>query len=112
MVFDQSKLDRLPDKPGVYLMKDRGGQVIYVGKASRLKTRVKQYFGATSDTRYFIALLDSTLADIDVIITTNEKEALILENELIKRHQPRFNTSKTIKISSTCGSIQMLNGPR
>ena len=93
MVFDQSKLDRLPDKPGVYLMKDRGGQVIYVGKASRLKTRVKQYFGATSDTRYFIALLDSTLADIDVIITTNEKEALILENELIKRHQPRFNVN-------------------
>ena len=52
---------------------------------------MRQYFGASSDSRYFVRLLDNILADVDVIITSNEKEALILENELIKRHQPRFN---------------------
>jgi excinuclease ABC subunit C len=79
--------------PGVYLMKDKDGTVLYVGKATSLRTRVKQYFGATSDTRIFVSLLDEYLDDIDVIITNNEKEALLLENELIKRHQPRFNVN-------------------
>ena len=84
-------ISRLPDDPGVYLMKDINDTVIYVGKAANLKARVRQYFGASSDSRYFVRLLDNILADVDVIITSNEKEALILENELIKRHQPRFN---------------------
>lgn len=92
MPFDpRSDIERLPTEPGCYLMRDADGQVVYVGKAANLRARVRQYFGATSDTRYFVKLLDDVLDHIDVLITSNEKEALILENELIKRHQPRFN---------------------
>lgn len=92
MPFDpQTDIERLPAEPGCYLMRDADGEVIYVGKAANLRARVRQYFGATSDTRYFVKLLDRFLDRIDVLITSNEKEALILENELIKRHQPRFN---------------------
>lgn len=92
MAFDpEHDLDRLPTEPGVYLMKDAEDRVIYVGKAINLRARVRQYFGATSDTRVFVGLLDRYLADLKVIVTHTEKEALILENELIKRHQPRFN---------------------
>ncbi len=92
MPFDpDTDIERLPTEPGCYLMRDADGGVIYVGKAANLRARVRQYFGATSDTRYFVKLLDQFLDRIDVLITSNEKEALILENELIKRHQPRFN---------------------
>ncbi len=92
MSFDPAvDIDRIPTDPGCYLMKGEGGEVVYVGKARNLRARVRQYFGATSDTRYFVGLLDRYLEDVEVIITASEKEALILENELIKRHQPRFN---------------------
>lgn len=92
MPFDPTTdIDRIPAEPGVYLMRGKDGEIIYVGKAANLRARVRQYFGATSDTRFFVGLLDRYLDDIEVIITHNEKEALILENELIKRHQPRFN---------------------
>ncbi len=92
MPFDpQTDIDRIPTDPGCYLMRAADGEVIYVGKAANLRARVRQYFGATSDTRFFVGLLDRFLDDIEVILTSNEKEALILENELIKRHQPRFN---------------------
>lgn len=92
MPFDpQTDIERLPAEPGCYLMRDADDRVIYVGKAANLRARVRQYFGATSDTRYFVRLLDQFLDRIEVLITSNEKEALILENELIKRHQPRFN---------------------
>lgn len=92
MPFDPGRdIERLPPEPGCYLMRDADGAVIYVGKAANLRARVRQYFGATSDTRYFVRLLDEYLDRIEVLITSNEKEALILENELIKRHQPRFN---------------------
>ncbi|HEY0708344.1 MAG TPA: excinuclease ABC subunit UvrC, partial [Polyangia bacterium] len=85
-------LDRLPTAPGVYLMKDRRGKIIYVGKAANLRVRVRQYFQPnTGDTRDFVPLLEGIVADIETNITGNEKEALLLENELIKRHQPRFN---------------------
>ena len=92
MSFDPAvDIDRIPTDPGCYLMKGEGGEVVYVGKAANLRARVRQYFGATSDTRYFVGLLDRYLEDIEVILTGSDKEALILENELIKRHQPRFN---------------------
>ncbi len=92
MPFDpRVDTDRIPTDPGVYLMRAADGEIIYVGKAANLRARVRQYFGATSDTRFFVGLLDRFLDDIEVIITSNEKEALILEAELIKRHQPRFN---------------------
>ena len=92
MPFDPAvDIDRIPTDPGVYLMRAEDGAVIYIGKAANLRVRVRQYFGATSDSRMFVGLLDRYLDRIDVILTANEKEALILENELIKRHQPRFN---------------------
>ena len=88
------KLAALPDSPGVYLMRDAKGQVIYVGKAKSLKDRVRSYFSG-ADTRAFVAVLDQWLADLEVVLTHSEKEALLLENELIKAHQPRFNVKLT-----------------
>ncbi len=87
----EEKLERLPTAPGVYLMKDARGEVIYVGKAVNLRSRVRSYFGRSSDTRAFIPFLESVLEDVETVVVSNEKEALLLENELIKRHQPRFN---------------------
>src|SRR5512141_3234337 len=85
-------LDELPPEPGCYLMKDRGGEVVYVGKAASLRSRVRQYFDASrGDDRIFIPLLEDLLGDIEVIVTRSEKEAVLLENELIKKHKPRFN---------------------
>ena len=88
----QRKLDTLPTLPGCYIMKDRQGEVVYVGKANSLRARVSQYFQPqTSDTRRFIPFLEELLGDIEVMITPSEKDALLLENELIKQHRPRFN---------------------
>lgn len=80
----------LPQAPGVYLMKNRKQEVIYVGKAVSLRARVKSYFTG-SDTRAFVALLERLLVDLETIVVRSEKEALLLEQTLIKDHQPRFN---------------------
>src|SRR5713226_2214563 len=88
----KQKLEGLPNQPGVYLMKDRQGEVVYVGKALNLRSRVAQYFQErSSDTRAFIPFLTDLLGDIEVMITPSEKDAFLLENELIKKHRPRFN---------------------
>ena len=87
----QEILDRLPTDPGVYLMKDKKGRIIYVGKATNLKNRVRSYFTRSGDTRAFVRLLSRLLGDIETVVTTTEKEALLLENTLIKQHRPRFN---------------------
>jgi len=88
----EEKLASLPAEPGVYLMKGAKGEVIYVGKAANLRNRVRSYFqDRTGDSRAFIPLLDRILEDIEVVLVGTEKEALLLENELIKKHQPRFN---------------------
>ncbi len=86
----RQKLERLPTEPGVYLMKDRAGAVVYVGKAVNLRSRVRSYF-TRGDERAFVSLLDDVLDDLEVIVVTSEKEALLLESELIKKHKPRFN---------------------
>lgn len=86
----QERLKKLPRSPGVYLMKDAEDTIIYVGKATDLRARVRQYFQG-SDPRPFVRLLDRLLADIDFVVTRTPKEALILENTLIKKHKPRFN---------------------
>jgi excinuclease ABC subunit C len=88
----QKTLADLPAEPGCYLMKDKQGEVVYVGKAASLRARVRQYFdrGGTDD-RIFVPLLEDLLGDIEVIVTRSEKEAVLLENELIKKHKPRFN---------------------
>jgi excinuclease ABC subunit C len=86
------KLETLPTQPGVYVMKDKVGEVVYVGKAVSLRARVNQYFQERSgDDRIFIPFLEELLGDIEVMITPSEKDAVLLENELIKRYRPRFN---------------------
>ena len=88
----QRKLEALPAQPGCYIMKDRASAVVYVGKAVNLRARVAQYFQErTGDSRIFIPFLTDLLGDIEVMITPSEKDALLLENELIKKHRPRFN---------------------
>src|SRR5688572_32337329 len=80
-------------EPGVYLFKDARGAVIYVGKAQNLRTRVRQYFREGGDERFFVAagFLGRAINDIETIVVNSSKEALLLENHLIKKHQPRFN---------------------
>lgn len=87
----EEKLGKLPTTPGVYIFKDKKGEVIYVGKAVNLRSRVRSYFTRGTDERAFIPLLDRLLGDFETVVVNNEKEALLLENELIKKHQPRFN---------------------
>ena len=86
-----SKLAHLPDQPGVYLFKDRSGDVLYIGKAARLADRVRSYFLKGADHTPKTALLVSHIADLETMVTRSELEALILESNLVKRHRPRFN---------------------
>ncbi len=87
--------ERIPTSPGVYLMKNQSGTVVYVGKAKNLRARVRQYFRSGADARFFVVagLLRRVLADVETVVVNNEKEALLLENHLIKKHQPRFNVN-------------------
>ncbi len=88
----RQKLDALPQAPGVYVFRDRAGQVLYVGKAANLKTRVRGYFQpSTGDARYFVERLQHELGDLETFVAATEKEAALLENGLIKEHQPRYN---------------------
>jgi excinuclease ABC subunit C len=88
--FEQ-KLDTLPERPGVYLMRGSAQTVIYVGKAVVLRNRVRSYFHASARHDPKVLRLVSEIADLEWIVTDTELEALILENELIKRYHPRFN---------------------
>jgi excinuclease ABC subunit C len=81
----------LPDRPGVYVMKDSSGQVIYVGKASSLRNRVRSYFQSPAGLARRTQILVERIADFEYIVTDSEVEALILENNLIKKHRPWFN---------------------
>ncbi len=86
------KLESLPARPGCYLFRDRAGAVVYVGKAKSLRSRVRSYFQeGSSDTRAFIPVLLRVIGDLDTRVVASEKEAAILENELIKELKPRFN---------------------
>lgn len=93
MTKDQlrARVRKLPLSPGVYLMKDKAGQIIYVGKAKALKNRVSNYFQAeerlNDKTRRLVSLID----DFDIIVTQTEFEALVLENSMIKKHKPKYN---------------------
>jgi excinuclease ABC subunit C len=87
-----AKLKGIPAKPGVYLFRDLQGDVLYVGKAKSLRPRVRSYFQAgRGDTRASIPSLVGRIADLEVIVTTTEVEALHLEQNLVKRHRPPFN---------------------
>src|SRR3954470_10296377 len=85
------QLKTLPARPGVYLFRDAAGDVLYVGKAKTLRPRVRSYFQASPDSRAQIQQLPRRVADIEVIVTGSEVEALHLEQNLVKRHRPPFN---------------------
>ena len=87
----KTKVERFPTRPGVYLMKDAHGRVLYVGKAKNLRARVRNYFRAEADGRPNVRLLMERTADIEWVLTESEQEAYILENSLIKKHRPRYN---------------------
>lgn len=89
--FDKSAIDTFPTQPGVYLMKGKDGTVLYVGKANNLRQRVKNYFASSGDNRSMVPFLIAKVTAIDTIVVFSEKEALLLENTLIKQHKPRYN---------------------
>ncbi|NLO93522.1 MAG: excinuclease ABC subunit UvrC [Clostridiaceae bacterium] len=84
-------LNNLPESPGVYIMRDSEGTIIYVGKAKILKNRVRSYFRHSEDRDSKTAMLVSNIYSLEYIVTHTEEEALILENTLIKRHKPKYN---------------------
>lgn len=84
------KIDRLPPDPGVYLFKDPGGRILYVGKAANLRYRVRSYFKRPVGDLKTLTMMEQ-VADLETLVTNNEKEALILEDNLIKEHHPRYN---------------------
>ena len=87
----QERVAALPVQSGVYLFKNAAGGVLYVGKAQSLRARVRSYFVRGGDGRFRVHLLVPQIADVEVVATANVKEALLLENQLIKKHKPRFN---------------------
>lgn len=104
----RERIKRFPTSPGVYLMKDARSRILYIGKAINLRSRVRSYFGKSSDARVFHRLLVDKTRDVDCIVTESEAEALILENNLIKKHRPVYNirlkddkTYVSIKITLT-----------
>ncbi|MHB2152961.1 excinuclease ABC subunit UvrC [Calditrichota bacterium GD2] len=89
----EDKLSRIPAKPGCYLFKDQSGAILYVGKANVLKNRVRSYFQKSRPFHPRLNALVKKIADIEWIVTDSEVEALILENNLIKEHKPRYNVN-------------------
>lgn len=91
-MFDiAEELKKLPEKPGVYLMKNEDGDIIYVGKAVSLKNRVRQYFRQSKNHAPKVIAMVKNITEFEYIITDNEVEALILESNLIKKHKPKYN---------------------
>ena len=88
----EEELKKLPALPGVYIMHDKKDQIIYVGKAISLKNRVRQYFQSSRDKSVKIKQMVSKIARFEYIVTDSELEALVLENNLIKEHRPKYNT--------------------
>ncbi len=116
MTFDPREIEKFPVQPGVYLMKSLKGAVLYVGKAKNIRKRLKTYFGGGDD-RPTVPYLTAQVDNIDTIIVSSEKEALLLENTLIKKHQPKYNillkddksyASLTINISHEWPTIQLV----
>jgi len=87
----QEKLDRVPERPGVYLFKDAKSQVLYIGKGASLRSRVRSYFQESRARDPKTDALVGQIRDLDFIVTDNELEALILESNLVKKHRPRYN---------------------
>ena len=108
-MFDlEEELTKLPDKPGVYIMHDKIGTIIYVGKAVSLKNRVRQYFRASTNHSAKIKRMVSKIDYFEYIITDSELEALVLECNLIKEHSPKYNTM--LKDDKTYPFIKITTG--
>ncbi|MBI5887622.1 MAG: excinuclease ABC subunit UvrC [Deltaproteobacteria bacterium] len=101
----EEKLKTLPASPGVYVMKGISGEILYIGKAKSLRSRVRSYFRKGGDERYAVKFLAAKVADIGFIVTASEKEALLLEDTLCKRHRPKYNIR--LKDSKTYVSIKL-----
>lgn len=107
--MDKNKIQSLPDKSGVYIYKNSSGTVIYIGKAKSLKHRVSSYFtGLKKDVK--TQILSSQVSDMDFIVTKNELEAFLLENSLIKEHNPRYNI--LLKDDKSYPYIQITEGEK
>ena len=89
--FLEEQIQGLSASPGVYLMKDKEGTILYVGKAKNLHQRVRTYLGKSGDTRYSLRFLMPKVHQLETLLTDTEKEALVLENTLIKKYRPRYN---------------------
>lgn len=87
----KEKVDHLPLSPGVYMFKDKKDRLLYIGKAKRLRNRVRSYFQNSTDHDGRLRVMIGKIEDLEVIVTDSESEALILENNLIKKHHPRYN---------------------
>ena len=108
-MFDlEEELKKLPDKPGVYIMHDKIGTIIYVGKAVSLKNRVRQYFRPSTNHSAKIKRMVSKIDYFEYIITDSELEALVLECNLIKEHSPKYNTM--LKDDKTYPFIKITTG--
>lgn len=105
----QEKLETIPKQPGVYIYRDKNHRVIYVGKAKVLANRVRSYFQYSADRPPKLKILQRSIFDVEFFITDSEKEALILENNLIKKYQPRFNVR--LKDDKTYPYIRITNEP-
>src|SRR3989344_3442826 len=101
-------IPNVPDDPGVYLFKDSSGKIIYIGKAKILKKRVLSYFSGKKNAK--TQALVHKINDIEFIVVNNETEALLLENQLIKKHWPKYNIS--LKDSKTYAYIKKRQGRR
>ncbi|MBI3398156.1 MAG: excinuclease ABC subunit UvrC [Deltaproteobacteria bacterium] len=109
-MITEERLKDLPQFPGIYIMKGNKGEILYIGKAKNIRNRVRSYFREMADTRLgtdfkSVPSLASKISDIDCIITTNEKEALILEDTLLKKYKPRYNIR--LKDDKTYVSIKL-----
>ena len=85
------QIKRLPASPGVYLFRDSGGTILYVGKAASLRSRVRSYFRASEKHTQKTQRMVAKINDLDFFVTKTEQEAIILEYNLIQRHQPHYN---------------------
>ena len=90
-MLSEARIRGLPTRPGVYVMKDKTGKILYVGKAKNLCHRIRSYFTASGDSRFMVRYFVSQVEDVECLVTDTEKEALILENNLIKKFKPRYN---------------------
>jgi excinuclease ABC subunit C len=107
MTITKEKLSKYSSKTGIYIMKNDSGDVLYVGKAKNIKARLKQYFITNRDTRAMVGILIRQVKNIETIVVTNEKEALILENTLIKKFRPKYNV--LLKDDKTYASLMLTN---